>query len=69
MVENPEDRFSQKEAHFMETLFKCVQHMEEPTCDFRSTIDLILKIVKHSVINVNEAYVSDHKLVYCALET
>ena len=55
-------------VHFMETLFSCVQHIEEDTSDFRSTLNLIFANCQ-SFCDVIEAYRSDHKLVYCALET
>ena len=55
-------------VHFMETLFSCVQHIEEHTSDFGSTLDLIFANCQ-SFCDVIEAYWSDHKLVYYALET
>ena len=55
-------------VHFMETLFSCMQHIEEHTSDFGSTLDLIFANCQ-SFCDVIEAYWSDHKLVYCALET
>ena len=54
-------------VHFMETLFSCVQHIEEPTCDFGSTLDLVFANC-HAFCDVIEAYWSDHKLVYCAFD-
>ena len=54
-------------VHFMETLFSCVQHIGEPTCDFGSTLDLVFANC-HAFCDVIEAYWSDHKLVYCAFE-
>ena len=55
-------------VHFMETLFSCVQHIEEHTSDFGSTLDLIFANCQ-SFCDVIKAYWSDQKLVYCALET
>ena len=52
----------------METPFSCVQHIEEHTSDFGSTLDLIFANCQ-SFCDVIEAYWRDHKLVYCALET
>ena len=54
--------------HFIETFFSCVQHIEEPTCDFWSTLDLIFTNWQ-AFCDVIEAYWSDHKLVYCAFDT
>ena len=54
-------------VHFMETLFSCVQHIGEPTCDFGSTLDLVFANC-HAFCDVIEAYWSDHKLVYCAFD-
>ena len=44
------------------------QHIEEHTSDFGSTLDLIFANCQ-SFCDVIEAYWSDHKLIYCALET
>ena len=55
-------------VHFMETLFSCEQHIEEPTCDFGSTLDLVFANC-HAFCDVIEAYWSDHKLVYCAFDS
>ena len=52
---------------FMETRFSCVQHIEEPTCDFGSTLDLVFANCQ-AFCDVIEAYWSDHKLVYCAFD-
>ena len=53
---------------FMETLFSCVQQIKESTTDSGSILDLIFANcqVVHDVL---EAYWTDHKLVYCAIET
>ena len=54
-------------VHFMETLFSCVQHIGEPTCDFGSTLDLVFANC-HAFCDVIDAYWSDHKLVYCVFD-
>ena len=45
-----------------------MQHIKEHTSDFGFTLDLIFANYQ-SFCDVIEAYWSDHKLVYCALET
>ena len=51
----------------MEKVFSCVQ-IKEPTTDSGSILDLIFANcqVVHDVL---EAYWTDHKLKYCAIET
>ena len=53
---------------FVESLFDCVQQIQQPTCDTGSTLDLLFT---NSVVfcDVLEAYWTDHRLIYCALES
>ena len=53
---------------FMETLFSCVQQVEQSTTDSGSILDLIFANCQ-AVCAVIEAYWTDHKLIYCAIET
>ena len=53
---------------FMETLFSCVQQVKQSTTDSGSTIDLIFANCQ-APCDVIEAYWTDHKLIYCAIET
>ena len=52
---------------FVETLFGCMQHIKQCTTDCGSVLDLIFS---NSVgfCDVIEAYWSDHKIIYCALD-
>ena len=52
---------------FMKKQFKCEQHINQSTTDSGSVIDLIFTNCPAST-GVIEAYWSDHKLVYCALD-
>ena len=52
---------------FMIKQFKCEQHINQSTTDSGSVIDLIFTNCPASS-DVIEAYWSDHKLVYCALD-
>ena len=52
---------------FMIKQFKCEQHINQSTTDSGSMIDLIFTNCPASS-DVIEAYWSDHKLVYCALD-
>ena len=53
---------------FMETLFSCSQHICQPTTDHGSLLDLIFANCD-TFCDVIEAYWTDHKLIYCALDT
>ena len=53
---------------FMETLFSCVQQVEQSTTDSGSILDLIF-VNCQALCDVIEAYWTDHKLIYCAIET
>ena len=53
---------------FMETLFGCSQHICQPTTDHGSLLDLIFANCD-AFCDVIEAYWTDHKLIYCALDT
>ena len=53
---------------FMETLFGCSQHICQPTTDHGSLLDLIFANCD-TFCDVIEAYWTDHKLIYCALDT
>ena len=53
---------------FMETLFGCNQHICQPTTDQGSLLDLIFANCD-TFCDVIEAYWTDHKLIYCALDT
>ena len=55
-------------VEFMETVFSCVQQIKEITTDSGSILDLIFANcqVGHDIL---EAYWTDHKLIYCAIET
>ena len=52
---------------FMMKQFKCPQHINQSTTDSESVIDLIFKNCPAST-DVIEAYWSDHKILYCALD-
>ena len=57
-------------SHFVEFMmkhFKCEQHINQSTTDSGSLIDLIFTNCPAST-DVIEAYWSDHKIVYCALD-
>ena len=53
---------------FMETLFGCSQQICQPTTDHGSLLDLIFANCD-TFCDVIEAYWTDHKLIYCALDT
>ena len=53
---------------FMETLFGCSQHIRQPTTDHGSLLDLVFANCD-TFCDVIEAYWTDHKLIYCALDT
>ena len=52
-------------VEFMETLFSCVQKIKQSTTDSEAIIDLIFA----NFCDVIEAYWTDHKLVYCVIDT
>ena len=52
---------------FMETSFRCTQQIKESTTDSGSILDLIF-INCEAFCEVVEAYWTDHKLVYCAID-
>ena len=52
---------------FMETSFRCRQQIKQETTDSGSILDLIFSNCE-AFCDVVEAYWTDHKLVYCALD-
>ena len=52
---------------FMETLFCCSQYIQQPTTDHGSLLDLVFANCD-AFCDVIEAYWTDHKLIYCALD-
>ena len=52
---------------FMETSFRCRQQIKQGTTDFGSILDLIF-LNCEAFCDVVEAYWTDHKLVYCAID-
>ena len=52
---------------FMETSFRCRQQIKQSTTDSGSILDLIFSNCK-AFCDVVEAYWTDHKLVYCAID-
>ena len=54
-------------VHFMETLFSCSQYIRQPTTDSGSVLDLVFANCD-AICDVIEAYWTDHKLIYCALD-
>ena len=52
---------------FMETSFRCRQQIKQSTTDSGSILDLILSNCE-TFCDVVEAYWTDHKLVYCAID-
>ena len=52
---------------FMETLFRCRQQIKQSTTDSGSILDLIFSNYE-TFCDVVEAYWTDHKLVYCAID-
>ena len=52
---------------FMETSFRCRQQIKQSTTDSGSILDLIFSNCE-SFCDVVEAYWTDHKLVYCAID-
>ena len=53
--------------NFVETLFVCMQQIKQCTTDSGSVLDLIFSN-SEGFCDVIEAYWSDHKLVYCAID-
>ena len=53
---------------FMEKLFSCLQKVEQFTTDSGSILDLIFANCQ-AFYDVIEAYWTDHKLIYCTIET
>ena len=51
----------------METLFRCMQQIKQCTTDSGSILDLIVSNCE-AFCDVVEAYWTDHKLVYCAID-
>ena len=52
---------------FMETSFRCRQQIKQGTTDSGSTLDLIFSNCE-AFCDVVEAYWTDHKLLYCAID-
>ena len=52
---------------FMETLFCCSQYIRQPTTDHGSLLELVFANCD-AFCDVIEAYWTDHKLIYCALD-
>ena len=52
---------------FMETSFRCRQQIKQSTTDTGSILDLIFSNCE-ALCDVVEAYWTDHKLVYCAID-
>lgn len=52
---------------FMETLFKCQQHIRQSTTDSGSILDLVFTNCA-TFCDVIEAYKTDHQLIYSALD-
>ena len=63
----PVDEAESHFVHFMET-FSCRQYIRQPTTDFGSVLDLVFANC-NAFCDVIEAYWTDHKLIYCALDT
>ena len=61
------DCFNSVFLAFMETLFSCVQQVEQSTTDSGSILDLIFANCQ-VVCDIIETYWTDHKLIYCAIE-
>ena len=61
-------RVNSEFVEFMETLFSCVQKVEQSTTDPGSILDLIF-VNCQPLCDVIEAYWTDHKVMYCAIET
>ena len=55
-------------VEFMETLFSCVQQIQQSTTDSGSILDLIFANCQ-AFCDFTEAYWTDHKLIYCAIDT
>ena len=55
-------------VHFMETLFNCHQCIQQHTTDSGSVLDLVFANCD-AFSDAIEAYWTDHKLIYCALDT
>ena len=62
------DSINAEFVKFMETLFSCVQQIKQFTTDSRSVLDLIFANCQ-AFCDVIEAYWTDHKLTYCAIDT
>ena len=54
-------------VEFMETLFRCIQQIKQCTTDSGSILDLIFSNCE-AFCDVVEAYWTDHKLEYCAID-
>ena len=54
-------------VEFMETLFRCMQQIKQCTTDSGSILELIF-LNCEAFCDVVEAYWTDHKLVYCAID-
>ena len=52
---------------FMETLFRCRQQIKQSKTDSGSILDLIFSNCE-AFCDVIDAYWTDHKLVYCAID-
>ena len=52
---------------FMEKLFGCMQHIKQCTTDSGSVLDLIFSN-SEGFCDLIEAYWSDHKIIYCAID-
>ena len=52
---------------FIERLFNCKQHIQQSTHDSGSVLDLVFSNC-NGFCDIIEAYWTDHKLVYCAIE-
>ncbi|MCU7801387.1 MAG: hypothetical protein KZQ70_14975, partial [gamma proteobacterium symbiont of Lucinoma myriamae] len=62
-AKNPRSEF----VNFMTSVFECEQYMRKPTTDSSTVIDLIFSNCR-LVTDVVEAYWTDHKLIYCAID-
>ena len=54
-------------VQFIETLFRCMQQIKQCTTDIGSILDLIFSNYE-AFCDVVEAYWTEHKLVYCAID-
>ena len=53
---------------YIETLFGCKQHIQQSTHDSGSVLDLVFSNT-NAFCDIIEAYWTDHKLIYCAIES